>query len=94
MSRLLILLWAGIFVVGCQSTKNQPSDQDLQLAQTALTNGHPDNALEIYKQKLKQNPNDAQLLFLAGNACNQAARYDEALHYLTKGSALALMPIS
>ena len=89
MSRLLILLWVGIFVVGCQSTKNQPSDQDLQLAQTALTNGHPDNALEIYKQKLKQNPNDAQLLFLAGNACNQAARYDEALHYLTKGSALA-----
>ncbi|GLT19113.1 hypothetical protein GCM10007938_28950 [Vibrio zhanjiangensis] len=89
MKSSLIILCLVTLIVGCQSTEIPPIDQDLQLAQTALTNGHADNALEIYKQKLKQNPSDAQLLFLAGSACNQAARYDEALHYLNKGSALA-----
>ncbi|MBN3492565.1 MULTISPECIES: tetratricopeptide repeat protein [Vibrio] len=79
-------------VLGCQSTDNQVEKSDFQLAQTALTNGHADNALSIYKKKLENNPDDPQLLFLAGSASNQAARYDEALHYLTKGRSLNPSP--
>ncbi|NOH60767.1 tetratricopeptide repeat protein [Vibrio sp. RE88] len=81
-----------LLVFGCQSTDSQVEQSDFQLAETALTNGHADNALSIYKQKLEMTPDDPQLLFLAGSASNQAARYDEALHYLKKGSALKPSP--
>ncbi|NOH71554.1 tetratricopeptide repeat protein [Vibrio pectenicida] len=89
MNSSFIILCFSLLMFGCQSTGTQKIDQDIQLAQTALANGHADNALVIYKQKLKQTPDDAQLLFLAGSACNQSARYDEALYYLNKGSTLA-----
>ncbi|MBU2896688.1 tetratricopeptide repeat protein [Vibrio hepatarius] len=89
MNSSLAILCLSLLMFGCQSTGTQKTDQDLKLALTALTNGHAENALVIYKHKLKQAPDDAQLLFLAGSACNQAARYDEALYYLNKGSAVA-----
>lgn len=77
-------------LVGCASTEKQsPVEQDLELAQTALLNGHADRALSIYKQKLEKQPQDPQLLFLAGSAANQSAKFSEALHYLEKGSELA-----
>lgn len=77
-------------LVGCQSAPETNSAQeDLKLANTALLNGHADNALTIYKQRLVISPNDTELLFLAGSACNQSARFDEALHYLNKGNQLA-----
>ncbi|MDN3612285.1 tetratricopeptide repeat protein [Vibrio ostreicida] len=84
-----IWVWFSLLAVGCQSTGQDTHEEDFQLAQTAMTNGHAENALSIYKQKLKESPDDPRLLFLAGSACNQAARYDEALHYLVKGHQLA-----
>ena len=84
MKKLMITLVLGGTLIGCQSAPEQETD-DLKLASTALLNGHADNALVIYKQRLESTPDDAELLFLAGSACNQAGRYDEALHYLNKG---------
>ena len=74
---------------GCQSTSEQIDSDDLKLANTALVNGHSENALNIYKQKLQAEPENAELLFLAGSACNQSGRYDEALYYLSKGHSLS-----
>ena len=88
MSRLILLI-ISVFLVGCQSSTQLESSDDLKLANTALLNGHATNALQIYKQRLDVTPNDPELLFLAGTACNQSGRYDEALHYLNKGNELA-----
>lgn len=92
-TQLASLLVIFLALSGCATTApTTPVDQDLQLAQKALLSGHADNALTIYKEKLKQTPNNAKLLFLAGSACNQVSRFDEALHYLRKGSAIAPSP--
>ena len=85
MIHYIILFALTIFLLGCQSLQNEQKSEDLGLARTALSTGHPENALAIYKDKLKQEPYNSELLFLAGMACNQSGRYDEALHYLDKG---------
>jgi len=90
MIRTLVNLALCGLLVGCQTTPASTSaEEDLKLANTAMLNGHADNALTIYKQQLELSPNNTRLLFLAGSACNQSARYDEALHYLNKGNDLA-----
>ncbi|TFH93247.1 tetratricopeptide repeat protein [Vibrio ouci] len=88
MKKSIIALVLGLTLMGCQSAPQQQTD-DLKLANTALLNGHADNALLIYKQRLESTPDDAELLFLAGSACNQSGRYDEALHYLKKGQKIS-----
>ncbi|MCG9750319.1 tetratricopeptide repeat protein [Vibrio brasiliensis] len=92
MKKSIIALVLGAALLGCQTTPQQVESDELKLANTALINGHSDNALLIYKQRLESNPEDIELLFLAGTACNQSGRYDEALHYLNKGQALSPSP--
>ncbi|MFM2587863.1 tetratricopeptide repeat protein [Vibrio sp. TBV020] len=89
MIRLFVSICFGFLLLGCQSAPEQQDQDDLKLANTALLNGHADNALLIYKQQLVSTPEDVELLFLAGSACNQSGRYDEALHYLNKGNSIS-----
>ncbi|NOH53534.1 tetratricopeptide repeat protein [Vibrio coralliilyticus] len=89
MIRNFIIVAFSALILGCQSTTAEQKNEDLKLAETALTSGHADNALNIYKEKLKLSPNDIELLFLTGAACNQSGRFDEALHYLEKGYQLS-----
>ncbi|GLO63410.1 hypothetical protein MACH09_39180 [Vibrio sp. MACH09] len=80
-----LLLLLALF--GCQSTNTVQNEyqQNLKVAELALTNGRPESAMDLYREMLKASPSDAQLLLLMGSAANQSGRYNEAMHYLKRG---------